>query len=684
MLLAEIIAKNAKSIGIKKILIANRGEIAVRAITTCKRLGIKTVALYSEPDANFLPAVVADEAFLLKGSLSKDTYLDMHKILEIAKATGSEAVYPGYGFLSENTEFAALLEKNGIKFIGPNSKSIQAMGDKIESKKTAIEAGVSVVPGFNGVIKDGKHAFEVAKTIGYPVMLKASAGGGGKGIRISHSDSETEEMFVSVTNEATKSFGDGRIFIEKFVEQPRHIEIQVLADKHGNVVCMSERECSIQRNNQKVIEEAPSSFITPEVRAKMYAQSVMLAKKVGYDSAGTVEYIVDKDRNFYFLEMNTRLQVEHPVTEFITGVDMIEQMIRVADNQPLAFKQSDIVFNGWSFEARICSEDPSKNFIPSTGWIQTYQEPSGATHFDIASPVRVDSGVRQGCTITQFYDSMVAKLITHGKNRDEARKNLINALGNFAIEGIATNMQMVESILLDENFASGDFSTAFIKQKYPEGHNPKIIKEGYLSKFILGGFYLFFARSILHDRQVIMQNTIYTVLANGEMHSVLLKSFEGNSVFVSYNGVDFELKTELKNAHSFTLASKTLPLLINNETANFRISINGNNLTLSAYGSAAGVIVFNSKFAQFVKYFEHNAQQGGKVSEFEVPISGLVTAIYVKEGDVVNAGDKIITIEAMKMENILTAEFATKIKKIHTKVGEPVSVGDLLIAFDNS
>ena len=492
-------------------------------------------------------------------------------------------------------------------------------------------------------------------------------------------------MFVSVTNEATKSFGDGRIFIEKFVEKPRHIEIQVLADKHGNVVCMSERECSVQRNNQKVIEEAPSSFITPEVRKKMYEQSVMLAKKVGYDSAGTVEYIVDKDKNFYFLEMNTRLQVEHPVTEFITGVDMIEQMIRIADGQKLSFKQDDIKFNGWSFEARICSEDPSKNFMPSTGWIQTYKEPNNATNFDIEKPIRVDSGVRQGCIITQFYDSMVAKLITHGKNRDEARNNLINALGDFAIEGIATNVSIIESILLDEDFAKGDFSTAFIKQKYPEGHNPKIISPSFEKYFVLAGFYLFFARSIIHDKFNIKQNTVYSLCANNTQYNILLKSFnsENNNngkIVVNYDGVDYVVYQNF----SFSLSSKTISLNINNNVYNFRININGNNFTISGYGSVMSYICFNSKFSHFVKYFENNTSNGVKLSEFEVPISGLVTAIYVKVGDVVNPGDRILAIEAMKMENILTAEFKTKIKNIHTKIGEAVSVGDLLIAFDNS
>jgi len=664
----------AENIKIKKVLIANRGEIACRAIKTCKKLGIKTVSVYSEVDYNFLPALQADEAFLIGPAPSNQSYLVIDKIIAAVKQSGADAVYPGYGFLSENTTFAKALEDNGIVFIGPNSKAIEAMGDKIESKRTAIAAGVSVVPGFDGVIKDENHAAEVSRSIGFPVILKASAGGGGKGIRIVYDEKEIGISFTSVQNEARKSFGDDRIFIEKFIEKPRHIEIQVLADKHGNVICLGERECSIQRNNQKVIEEAPSSFITPEVRAKMYEQSVMLAKKVGYDSAGTIEYIVDQNRNFYFLEMNTRLQVEHPVTEYITGFDMIEQMLRVADGQKLQHKQEDVKLSGWAFEARVCSEDASKNFLPSTGWLSTYKEPIKNEN------VRVDTGVKEGCFITQFYDPMIAKLITYGKTRDEARQRLIDSLGQFAIEGVVTNIPIVEKILLDPDFASGNISTNFIKQKGEALNNPKIILEEYLPIFISAAVFVSAERSLQSSFHSCIIPSKHCVMLNGQKYEATTESLDDETLVLTIGGKVYKISA----ASELSLASKTISLNINDKIYNFRLKCKGSKQTIAAFGSVVDFISFDAKFEKFIDYFANNLGSASKISELEAPISGLVTAIHVKDGDMVNPGDKLLTIEAMKMENLITAEFATKIKKINCKAGDAVSVGDFVIDFDNS
>jgi propionyl-CoA carboxylase alpha chain len=660
-------------IKIKKVLIANRGEIACRAIKTCKLLGIKTVSVYSEVDYNFLPALQADEAFLIGPAPSNQSYLVIDKILAAVKQSGADAVYPGYGFLSENTHFAKALEDIGVVFIGPNSKAIEAMGDKIESKRTAVAAGVSVVPGYDGVIESENHAIKISKEIGFPVILKASAGGGGKGIRIVYDEKDVGIAFSSVKNEAKKSFGDDRIFIEKFIERPRHIEIQVLADKHGNVVCLGERECSIQRNNQKVIEEAPSSFITPDVRAKMYEQSVMLAKKVGYDSAGTIEYIVDQNRNFYFLEMNTRLQVEHPVTEYITGLDMIEQMLRVADGQKLSYKQEDIKLNGWAFEARVCSEDASKNFLPSTGWLSVYQEPEKSNN------IRVDTGVKEGCFITQFYDPMIAKLITYGNTRDEARNTLINALGQFAIEGVVTNIPIVEKILLDPDFASGNISTNFIKEKGEALNDPKIILKEYLPIFVCASIFVSIEKATQTSLGHSLIPTQYCTLLNNTKYTAEVKEIDDEFLTIYFAGVNYKIGTLI----DFNLSSKSLSLTINEKRYNLRLKIKNGKQSISAFGSIVDFQCFDAKFAHFIEYFDNNLGSASKVSELEAPISGLVTTIHVKEGDTISAGDKLITIEAMKMENLITADFATVIKKINCKAGDSVSVGDFVIDFDN-
>ncbi|MFP5469281.1 MAG: acetyl-CoA carboxylase biotin carboxylase subunit, partial [Alphaproteobacteria bacterium] len=450
-----------------KILIANRGEIACRVIKTARRMGIKTVAVYSDADASALHVKMADEAVHIGASPASESYLIADKIIAAVKQTGAQAVHPGYGFLSENTGFAERLQKEGIAFIGPNVRAIQAMGDKIESKKLAAAARVNTVPGYLGVIKDTDEAVKIASDIGYPVMLKASAGGGGKGMRIAWNEADVREGFPAATAEAISSFGDDRVFVEKFVTEPRHIEIQVLADKHGNTLYLGERECSIQRRHQKVIEEAPSPFLDEATRKAMGEQSVALCRAVNYESAGTVEFIVDKDRNFYFLEMNTRLQVEHPVTELITGIDLVEQMIRVAAGEKLSITQADVKLNGWAMESRVYAEDPFRNFLPSIGRLVRYQPPAGSVHDGVT--VRNDTGVFEGAEISMFYDPMIAKLCTHAGTRAEAIAAMSDALDAFHIRGIQHNVPFVAAVMQHPRFAEGRLTTAFIAEEWPDG-----------------------------------------------------------------------------------------------------------------------------------------------------------------------------------------------------------------------
>ncbi len=456
-----------------KILIANRGEIAVRIARTCQRLGVKTVVVYSDADADSLAVDMADEAVRLGSALARDSYLKIDAVVEAAKATGAEAVHPGFGFLSENPAFAAALAKAGIIFVGPNPEAIAAMGDKIRSKKLAQEAGVSIVPGHVGEIDDAKHAITIAKEIGYPVMIKASAGGGGKGMRIAHSDDEVDEGFTAAQNEARGAFGDDRIFVEKFIERPRHIEIQVLGDKHGDVIHLGERECSIQRRNQKVIEEAPSPYLTEETRAAMGAQAIALAKAVNYDSAGTVEFIADQHQNFYFLEMNTRLQVEHPVTEEITGLDLVEQMLRIAGGEALPLAQDQVTFTGWAMEARLYAEDPTRGFAPSIGRVKRWRPPSGnIAEADPAAEgarLRLDSGMREGDEVTPYYDPMLAKLIAIGPNRASATAGLRAAVERFEVAGPVTNLDFLAGLLAIPEFEEGALHTGFIAEHGLEG-----------------------------------------------------------------------------------------------------------------------------------------------------------------------------------------------------------------------
>jgi propionyl-CoA carboxylase alpha chain len=663
---------------ISKILIANRGEIAVRAIKTCKKLGIKTVAVYSDVDASFPFVRLSDENYHIGLPVAKDSYLNIDKIISVAKQSGADAVYPGYGFLSENAEFIASLNKEGIGFVGPNAQAVRAMGDKITSKNIAKKAGVNTIPGCQDVIKDANHAIKVANEIGYPVILKASAGGGGKGIRVVYHENEVARAFSSVTNEGEKFFGDCRIFIEKFIENPRHIEIQIIADKHGNIVCLGERECSIQRNNQKVLEEAPSSFVTPEVREEMYKQSIKLAKEVGYDSAGTLEFIMDANHNFYFLEMNTRLQVEHPVTEYITGLDLVEQMIYSAEGRKLEFTQEDIKLDGWAIESRICAEDPSKNFLPSIGRISIYITPKET------ESVRIDSGIREGLSITPYYDSMIAKLITYGKTREEARMKMIEALNQFIIDGLDNNITFLQSIYVNPKFISGDISTAFIKNEYKSGFTgtgeltPETTKLfGFASCIAhlennrkLEGL----SEKIFQTKQTRTAITNFIMFIDDARVSVKLLSQDGTRLHVEIDNQKYEF------TYSYKIGSRLMKIYLD-DLYYIKIKNKKSSFTLEYNGVKKEVILRNARTAALYEICVNNKTDSSFQKDFECPLTGLVVGVHVSEGDVVKSGTLLMTIEAMKMENAFYAEFDAVVEKILVKPTQTVNMGEVLLQF---
>ncbi len=660
-----------------KLLIANRGEIACRIIKTCRKLGIKTVAVYSDADTNSLFVQMADEAVNIGPSPSSQSYLNVDKILAAIKKTGANLVHPGYGFLSENRAFANALEKNGVIFVGPSVHSIEMMGDKIESKKLAIEAGVSTVPGHMGIIKDSKEAAEIAEKIGFPVMVKASAGGGGKGMRIVWKKEEMDDAFTSASNEARNSFSDDRIFIEKFIENPRHIEIQVLADKHGNIVCLGERECSIQRNNQKVIEEAPSSFIDEVTRQKMYEQSKALAKKVGYFSAGTIEYIVDKNKNFYFLEMNTRLQVEHPVTELITGLDLVELMIKIALDEKLPFKQEDIKLNGWAMESRIYAEDPSRGFLPSSGRINLYIEPQESEN------VRVDSGVYEGGEVSMFYDDMIAKLCSYGQNRLEAIENMRGALGGFAIGGVSHNISFLETIMRNEKFIQGNISTAFIKEEFPAGFSGNEVDSAAQEVLIATSMYIFlrnFERNAkisgqLYHREKQISDRWVVVLDEKSYLVDLLEKYE-NGIKILCDNDEIVVET------SWTNGEKLFRGIVNGNSVGVKIRENNRtgNYLLQYSGSDVFVSVMSPRNAELSKFMP-KIQKNAKPVNLTSPITGKIVRFKVKEGDEVKAGQELVVIEAMKMENSIRSDHDVKIGKIKFNEGEAVGIGQVVMDF---
>jgi propionyl-CoA carboxylase alpha chain len=667
-----------------KVLIANRGEIACRIIKTARRMGIATVAVYSDADRDALHVEMADEAVHIGPPAAAQSYLLIDKIVAACKTTGADAVHPGYGFLSEREAFATALKEAGIIFVGPNQGAIAAMGDKIESKKAAAAAGVSTVPGHLGIIEDSAAAIRIAGEIGYPVMIKASAGGGGKGMRIAHSAAQVEEGFRLARSEAKASFGDDRVFIEKFIVEPRHIEIQVLGDKHGNVIHLGERECSIQRRNQKVIEEAPSPLLDAETRARMGAQAVALAKAVNYDSAGTVEFVAGQDKSFYFLEMNTRLQVEHPVTELVTGIDLVEQMFRVAAGEKLALKQSDIKLKGWAVEARVYAEDPLRNFLPSIGRLTLYRPPAERAEKGIT--VRNDTGVFEGGEISIHYDPMIAKLCTHALTRASAITAMSDALDSFAIEGIRHNIPFLAALMQHPRWREGRLSTAFIANEYPDGFAMKVPENAIADRLA--------AVATMIDH---VQNQRKRRIS-GQMGGRPVTFDRARVAVVGRLSFDVEVDeargelqvTFLNEAGSagriVTLTSDWKPGqpvwsgLINGEAAAMLVRPIPNGVVLSHRGSAAEIRVYTGREAELARLMPIKTKMALSTALL-CPMPGLVRTIEVVEGQEVKAGEALCVVEAMKMENVLRAERDTKVKKIRVKPGDTLSVDAIIMDF---
>ena len=665
----------------KKILIANRGEIACRVIKSARKMGIQTVAVYSDADRNALHVKMADEAVHIGPPPANQSYIVIDKIMEAIRQTGAEAVHPGYGFLSENMNFAAALEAAGVVFVGPPSPAIEAMGDKITSKKLAMEAGVSTVPGYMGLIADADEAVKISGQIGYPVMIKASAGGGGKGMRIAWNDQEAREGFESSKNEAANSFGDDRIFIEKFVTQPRHIEIQVLADKHGNCVYLHERECSIQRRNQKVIEEAPSPFLDAATRKAMGEQACALAKAVGYTSAGTVEFIVDGNRNFYFLEMNTRLQVEHPVTELITGVDLVEQMIRVANGEPLPFKQEDLKINGWAMESRLYAEDPYRNFLPSIGRLTRYRPPvEGAT--PRGGIVRNDTGVFEGGEISMFYDPMIAKLCTWGETRDKAIEEMRLALDTFEVEGIGHNLPFVGAVMDHPRFVSGNITTAFIAEEYPEGFQGAVLDEATLRKVAASAAAM---NRVAEIRRTRISGTMdnhtrrvgddWVVAVQGQAFAVRIVADAQGSTVVFEDGAKLRVESD------WTPGQPLARLGVNGEPVVIKTAKIPMGFRMRLRGADLKVFVRTPRAHQLAGLMLEKLPPD--TSKYLLcPMPGLVVKIAVEEGQEVQEGQALATVEAMKMENILKAERRGVVKAIKASPGASLRVDDVIMEFE--
>jgi propionyl-CoA carboxylase alpha chain len=663
----------------KKILIANRGEIACRVIKTARKMGIKTVAVYSEADKDARHVEMADEAVCIGPAPSRESYLKMDNIIKACKDTGAEAVHPGYGFLSENEAFAKRLEEEGITFIGPKHYSIAAMGDKIASKKLAIEAKVNTIPGYNDAIDTPESAVKIAQDIGYPVMIKASAGGGGKGLRVAFNDKEAFEGFSACKNEALNSFGDDRVFIEKFVEEPRHIEIQVLGDAHGNTVYLWERECSIQRRHQKVIEEAPSPFISEATRKAMGEQAVALAKAVKYQSAGTVEFVVGKDQSFYFLEMNTRLQVEHPVTESITGLDLVEQMIRVAAGEKLSFSQKDIQRNGWSMECRINADDPYRSFLPSTGRLVRYQPP------EEMDGVRVDTGVYEGGEIPMYYDSMIAKLIVHGKDRMDAIMKMRAALNKFVIRGIHSNIPFQAALMQHPRFISGDFNTGFIAEEFPHGFRASDVKPADLGLMDA-------LASAVHRRYLERATGIYGQLEGHEMKipdSFVIASGEaGKMDFVTANiePTASGYKVIVKNK-TYDIQTEWNPgqiiynAVVNGQQIAAQVERTDLFYRIQFDGVRVDSLVLTPNGAEMQKLMPF--KEPPDMSKFLLsPMPGLLVDVAVTVGQKVEAGQRLAAIEAMKMENVLLATQDGVIAEVMAAKGESLAVDQQILRFE--
>lgn len=704
-----------------KILVANRGEIACRVMKSCRNLGIKSVAVYSDADEFSKHVSLADEAVRIGPPPSSQSYLMIDRIVEACKQTGAQAVHPGYGFLSENRLFAKRLAEEGIVFIGPDTHAIEAMGDKIESKKLASAAGVNVIPGFQGEVRDEEHVKQIANEIGYPVMIKASAGGGGKGIRIAWNDKEALEGYRLSKVEAKASFGDDRMLIEKFVDQPRHIEIQVLGDRHGNTVYLPERECSIQRRNQKVVEEAPSTYLTSEVRKAMGEQAVRMARAVDYVSAGTVEMLVDSQRNFYFLEMNTRLQVEHPVTEYITGVDLVEEMIRVAAGLPLSFKQEDVKIHGWAMESRVYAEDPYRNFLPSIGNLRTYVEP-----FPGDPEIRVDSGVRQGSEISVFYDPMICKLVTHGVDRASAVQNMRNALDAYIIRGVNHNIPFLRAILENPRFLSGNFTTQFIAQEYPDGFvdiqmTPEQKNGLLLSSVLAERLYLEQRRKIptqLETAPPLGTQTFLVSLPGEEPVTISISASDPELTLMDgMHGFNCTLSTSSEEPpQSFLVMSNWPPgqVIMNGMVVRLgsdpaapeqgfddddsdsedndivdedvlqvtlQVERGPEGYSMRYLGTEFHVLVDTVAESAVRKYMPEKVKVDSSRNLLS-PMPGSVVSINVKPGDTVIVGQELAVVEAMKMQNVLHAERDCKVKTVEVSPGDSVAVEEILMTFE--
>ena len=658
-----------------KILIANRGEIACRVIKTAKKMGISTVAVYSDADAAALHVRMADEAVHIGGAASADSYLRIDRIVQACKDTGAQAVHPGYGFLSENADFCEALEDAGITFIGPGVKAINAMGDKITSKKLAQDAGVNTIPGYTDVIDGPDHAVSIAQEIGYPVMLKASAGGGGKGMRVVWNDEECRDGFERAANEARTSFGDDRVFAEKFIEEPRHIEIQVLADKHGNAIFLGERECSIQRRHQKVIEEAPSPFLDEETRKAMGDQAVALARAVDYCSAGTVEFIVDAKKNFYFLEMNTRLQVEHPVTELVTGQDLVEHMLRVANDETLSLSQDDVTLTGWSMEARVYAEDPFRNFLPSIGRLVQYEAPTETDH------VRVDTGIEEGSEVSMFYDPMIAKLVTYGQNRDEAIEHMADALDSYYIRGVSHNISFLNALIVHPRFREGRLTTNFIAEEYPDGfHAADVPQSDPLIPVAIA--------AIVHNKREHRAHEIsgqtrrfetrtrdnWVVVANKQQYPVGITQID-HGYEVSHGEQIYRIKTDWDFGDNVIVAE------VNGHVVNVQLDQHKAGYKAFYRGSETDITVLSPRAAELTAHMLEKVPPD--LSKFLLsPMPGLLVRLSVSAGEEVKAGEELADVEAMKMENSLRAEEDIVVAKVLAEQGESLVVDQPILEFE--
>ena len=659
---------------LKKILVANRGEIACRVFATAKKMGIATVAVYSDADRDALHVQMADEAVYIGPSVSAESYLVIEKIIQACLDTDADAVHPGYGFLSENSKFRDALDTAGIIFIGPGKKAIESMGDKITSKLIAQKAGVTCIPGYTDVVRDADHALEVCAEIGYPVMLKASAGGGGKGMRVAMNEDECRDGFERATNEARSSFGDTRIFIEKYIQQPRHIEIQVMADGHGNVIYLGERECSIQRRHQKVIEEAPSPFLNEATRQKMGEQSCALARAVDYQSAGTVEFIADADMNFYFLEMNTRLQVEHPVTELVTGQDLVELMIRVAAGEELPLTQQDVSLTGWAMESRVYAEDPFRNFLPSVGRLVRYSEPEG-------EGVRVDSGVYEGGEVSIFYDPMIAKLITYGEDRSQSIDRMVDALDNYYIRGVNHNISFLNALMVHPRFIAGDLSTNFIDDEFPDGFNAGLVAQAdpAIALVVLGA-----VNQLEEERASLLSNQLtgHEHVANrdwvvvvGDQQSTVSVELTESGYLVSLGNLDYQVET------NWSLGEPLFKADVNGKDISVQIERSAKGYRLLYRGAEINAQILSPKAAVLSAHMVYKAP--ADMSKFLLsPMPGLLVKMAVKEGQEVKEGEELAVVEAMKMENSLRAVQDGIVGKISAVEGGSLMVDEIILEFE--